>query len=121
MAQFHFRRLTQPDAGISVGRKHQFADMAGRLHQAERIADRAEPERAMREWPDRSLAQRRRNFAQQRSCEIRPLNWQLVDVDREIRDVLAQRTQVDAPVEIEIALAEFEKAAERLQHAKTLL
>src|SRR5258707_2955715 len=95
--------------------------MAGRLHQAERIADRAEPERAMRERPDRSLAQRRINFTQQRSREIGPLDRQLVNIDREIGDVLAQRTQVDAPVEIEIALAEFEKAAERLEHAEALL
>jgi len=114
MAQRHFRCLPQPNAGICVGDKHQLADMARRLHQAERIADRGEPERAMRERPDRALAQRGGNFAQQRSREIRPLDRQLVNIDREIGNVLAQRTQMDAPVEIEIALAEFEKAAKRL-------
>ena len=81
----------------------------------------ANGKRAMRQRPDRALAQGRRDLAQQRAREIGPLDRQLVDIDREIGNILPQRPQMDAAVQVEVALAEFEKAAERLQHAEALL
>ena len=114
-SQGEFGRAAQADAGIAVRRQHQLADMTGGLHQAEGLADRREREGAMRERPDRAFVQRRRNLGEQRARQIGPLDRQLVDVDREVRDVLAQRPQVDAAVQVEVALAEFEEAAERLQ------
>jgi hypothetical protein len=41
---------------------------------------------------------------------------QLIGVDAEITDVVAERTQADLGILVEIALAEFEKAAKRFQH-----
>ena len=75
----------------------------------------------MRQRPDRAVAQRRRDLGEQRAREIGPLDRQLVHVDREIGDILPQRPQMDAAVQVEVALAEFEEAAERLQHAEALL
>jgi hypothetical protein len=49
----------------------------------------------MRQWPDRAGAQRLGDLAQQRARQIRPLDRQLVDVDREIGNVLPQRAQVN--------------------------
>ncbi len=68
----------------------------------------------MCEWSDRALEEGGRDLGQQHACEIRPANWQLVDVDRVIRDVLPEWPQVDTPIEVEIPLAEFEKPPERL-------
>ena len=77
---------------------------------------------AMRQRPDRALAAKAvGDLAQQRAREIGPLDRQLIDVDREIGNVLPQRPQMDAAVQVEVALAELEKAAERLQHAEALL
>src|SRR5262245_59208107 len=75
----------------------------------------------MREWPDCPLGQQLRDLGQQLSGKVRPTNWQLIDVNREIRDILAQRSQVDAAVEVKIALAEFEEAAKRPQNLQAPL
>ncbi len=95
--------------------------MSGCLHPPKRIVDRGKREAAMGERADRARGQSLGHLAQQRPRQVRPLDRQLVDIDREIRNVLPQRTQMNAAIEIEIALAELEKAAERLQHAEALL
>src|SRR3984893_6489307 len=71
--------------------------------------------------PNRAIEQRRGNLGQQLAREIRPANWQLVDVDSEIRNVLPEWPQVDTPIEVEIPLAEFEKPPERLEHLDAAL
>src|SRR5262249_42723479 len=80
-----------------------------------------ESEDTMGQRSDRARTQCFGNFTEQRARQIGPLDRELIDVDGKIGDVLAQRTQMDAPIEIEIALAEFEKAAERLEYVEALL
>src|ERR1700730_694620 len=71
--------------------------------------------------PNRAIEQRRGNLGQQLAREIRPANWQLVDVDSEVRNVLPEWPQVDTPIEVEVPLAEFEKPPEWLEHLDAAL
>src|ERR1700730_13867872 len=71
--------------------------------------------------PNCALEQRSGDLGQQYAREIRPADWQLVDVDSEIRNVLAEWPQVDTPIEVEIPLAEFEKPPERLEYLDAAL
>src|SRR6516164_4173036 len=115
------RSLAQADSGIAVGNQHELADVTGSMHQPERVAECRESEDTMGQRSDRARTQCFGNFTEQRARQIGPLDRELIDVDGKIGDVLAQRTQMDAPIEIEIALAEFEKAAERLEYVEALL
>src|SRR3954453_11889966 len=118
--QRHVGQLAEPDAAVAVRQQHQLADMTGGLHQPECVRDLAKAKAAMRQRPDRPLRQRRRYLAQQVAGEIGALYRQLIHIDREIGNVLAQRPQMNAPVEVEVALAQLEEAAERLQYAEAL-
>ena len=113
-AQRELRSRRQPQPGIFAGNQYDLSDMAGGLHQPERILDRRERENPMRQRPDRARGQGFGDLVQQRARHVRPLQRQLIDVDREIGDVLPQWPQVNAAVQIKIALAELEEAAERL-------
>ena len=75
----------------------------------------------MGERPDFALEERRGDFGQQAAGKIRPGNWQLIDVNRKIRDVLSERPQTNTPVEIKIHLAELEKPAKRFEHLEASL
>ena len=50
--------------------------------------------------------------------QLRALRHQLIGIDAEIADVVAERAQTDARVLVEIALAQFEEATKGLQHAE---
>ena len=111
-----FRRFAHRRADIGVGAEDELADMTRRLHQAKGVVDLGKAKQPMRQRPDRAGGEQGGDFAQQGAGQRRPAQRQLVDIDREIRKVLAQRAQMEAAVEVEIALAEFEKAPERFEH-----
>jgi hypothetical protein len=113
------RRQLQPS--IPGGQQHDLPDMPRGLHQPEGVLDRGKRKGAMSERPDRARSQGLGHLAEQSARQIGPLDRQLIDVDREIRNVLPQGPQVNAAVQIEVAFAELEKAAERLQDAEALL
>src|SRR5207248_11188043 len=71
--------------------------------------------------PDRARSQGLGHLAKQSARQIWPLKRQLIDVNREIGNVLPQRPQMNSAVQIEVTLAELEKAAKRLQDAEALL
>jgi hypothetical protein len=94
--------------------------MPRRLHQSNRIVEFAKRENPVSQRPDSPLGERRGDLAQQVTGQVRPARRQLVDIDREIGDVLAERPQVNSPIEVKIPFSEFEEAAkwsENLQAA----
>src|SRR5262249_30109846 len=108
-AQRDFRRRAQPHTIIGARHEDELADMARRLHETESVVEFREGEDAMREWPDLPLKECGRDLGQQLARKIRPANRQLIDVDREIRDVLPEWPQVNSSVEIKIALSQLQK------------
>src|SRR6202035_5725369 len=107
VAQGDLRRLAQPDSDIGVGYKDELADVSRRLHQPKSVLDLSQGEYAVRQRTDFIIEQRRGDLGQQPAGEIRPADRQLIDVYRKVRDVLPERTQVNASVKIKIAFSEF--------------
>src|SRR5205823_13144557 len=111
----------QSQPGIPGGQQHDLADMPWGLHQPEGVLDRGKRKGAMCQRPDRARSQGLGHLSEQSARQIWPLNRQLIDVNREIGNVLPQRPQMNPAVQIEVTLAELEKAAKRLQDAEALL
>ncbi len=112
-AGHELRRLAQAYPLVRARHQHQLADVTRRLHQPKGVVDFGVGERPVRQRPDLAPVQLRRDLGQEIAGQIWPPQRQLIDVDREIRDILPQRAQMEAAVEVEIALAQLEEAAER--------
>ena len=70
----------------------------------------------MSQRPDSPLRKRRGHLVQQVTGQVRPARRQLINVDREIGDILAERPQVNSPIEVQIPFSEFEEAAKRSEN-----
>src|SRR3954451_11404428 len=95
--------------------------MPRRLHQPNRIVELAKRENPMSERPDSPLRKRRRHLVQQVAGQVRPARRQLINVDREIGDILAERPQVNSPIEVQIPFSEFEEATKRSENLQAPL
>ncbi len=102
---------------IAVG-DDDLADVARLLHVPERIDDIGRFESLVRQRPQHAIVEQRQYLGKQPASQLRPLGHQLVGVDAEIADVIAERSQADARIFVEVALTQFQEAAERLQHAE---
>ena len=103
------------DAGLASRRYDDFSDMAGPLHQPECLGDMCPVENTMRKGREFTLGEEVDHFGEQllRQCPVGA--DELVDVDAEIAQIAAQRPQTEMGVGVEVALAQFDEATERLQ------
>src|SRR5690348_3778417 len=85
--------------------------MTRRLHQPNRIVEFAKRKDSVSQRADLTVGEGSRDLAQQFAGEFRSPHWQLVDVDREIGNILAQRPHVNATVEVEVSFSELEETA----------
>ncbi|MNV35248.1 hypothetical protein D3C71_1266890 [compost metagenome] len=64
----------------------------------------------------RALAEQSHHLREQALRQVGPLVHQLIGIDAEVADVVAERAQADAGVLVEVALAQFQEAAKGLEH-----
>ena len=100
---------------VAIGH-HDLADLPRLLHVAEGLGHVVGVEFAERQRVQDALLEQFHHLPEQTTGQVRTLAHQLVGVDAEVADVVAERTQADAGVLVEVALAQFKEAAERLEH-----
>ena len=101
--------------GRGIETQHDLADMAGLLHEAERADHILRLERPIGQRMQGPEIEQLHQFLHQGAGQFRPVEHQLVNIDAEVGDVVAQRTQADRRVLVEVPLAKFKKAPQRLQ------
>src|SRR5262245_2225278 len=84
---------------------HDLADMAGALHEAERIVGMRSVEDAMGERDKLALSKQTQDLFEQLARQLLVLSNELVDVDGEIGNIAPQRPQPEMGVGVEIPLA----------------
>src|SRR6202041_1251674 len=94
------------------------ADMARLLHMAKRVDHLRGIEGAQWERTKYAGFEQRQNFCKQPLSQIGPLRHELIGVDAEVAQVVAERAQAHPGVLVEIALAELEETTEGPQRPK---
>ncbi len=102
-------------------RDDDLADVPRPLHDPERIHDLGGLERAVGQRRQRAVSEQAHDVGEQVLADRLALDDQLVEVDPEIGQVAPERLEADVGVGHVVALAEFDEAAERLQHRDAAL
>ena len=84
----------------------------------EGVDDFVRGKRLVGQREEQTLVEKCQDFSEQPAGQLRTLRHQLIRIDAEITDVVAEWAQTNAGVLVEIALAEFEEAAKGLQNAE---
>ena len=84
----------------------------------ERIDHLIRRKRLVGQREQEALVEQSQDLAEQPTRQFRTVGHQLVGVDAEIADVVAERAQADARVLIEVALAQLEESSKGLQDAE---
>ena len=103
--------------GVAIGHD-DLADLTGLLHVAECFDHLIGVELAVRQRVQDALLEQLHHVPEQASGQVRTLAHQLVSVDAEVADVVAERAQADTGVLVEVALAQFQEAAERFKDSQ---
>ena len=94
------------------------ADMPGRLHVAKGAGNLQGAESPVRQWLQRAVGKQGHQIDEHASRSVGALRQQLIRIDAEIRDIVAERTHADPRVLVKVAFAEFQHAAEGAQQAQ---
>ncbi len=110
------RRMNAVDT-VAIG-DDDFADLPRLLHVAEGVDNIFRLEHMVRQRMEYTFGKQRHHFGKQAAGKVRARLHQLVGIDAEVADVVAERAQADLGIFVEIPLAKFQESAERLQHAE---
>ena len=94
---------------------HDFSDVARVLHQLERFGNTRRLKHAVRQGLEPVIAELRHHLRIDFCAEQRPPGNQLIQIDPEIAQVLAERPQANVRIGHVIPLAEFDETPERAQ------
>ena len=86
------------------------------LHGAEGIDHALGRKNPARQGSERPFAEQGHDLAEHARRQLRSAGQQLVGVDAKVTDVVLEGPQADRRVLEEVALAQFEEAAEGLEH-----
>ncbi|MNZ86617.1 hypothetical protein D3C78_1054390 [compost metagenome] len=100
---------------VAIGH-HDLADLPRLLHVAECLDHMVGIEFAKWQRMQNALLEQRHHLPEQTPREVRTLTHQLVGVDAEVADVIAERPQANPGVLVKVAFAQFQEATKRLEH-----
>jgi hypothetical protein len=105
---------------VAVG-DDDFADVARLLHVPKCVDDIRGFEGLVGQRAQHAILEQREHFGEQAARQVGSVGHQLVGIDAEVADVVAEWPQADARIFVKVALAEFEEAAKRLEHAEVAI
>src|SRR5690606_14927706 len=97
---------------------NNLARMAGFLHQPECVRDPFGVKHAIGQGLIDACFKTADDICKKLLCERGPLHHELIGINPEIAEIVAEELQADAIVLVEIALAEFKKAPEGTKQAE---
>ena len=87
--------------------------MAGPLHQPECIGRAGRVEGTVGEGRIDALLKQPEQLIEYLACQLRPLDHELIGVDAEIAEIVAEELEADAIVLVEVPLSEFDEPTKR--------
>src|SRR5271168_3013038 len=99
-------------------RDDYFADVLCLLHITKRVDDFRGIESPVRQGMQELLPEQVQQLGEQALREVGALRHQLIGVNAEVAQVVAERAQAHARIFVEVALAELQEAAEGFEYAQ---